>query len=248
LESGDRFLYHGYPYREIHPFSGFGIANMTGPSVIPDEESVTSTSLLRGVRGNDQQSWRQLVKHYTARVYRWARGSGLGHDDADDVVQNVFVAVAGNVDRFQRRRKIGSFRRWLKVITVRKAYDRGRIIENSPGVGTGGSDHQRKLSEHFDPLGEGSLDDSGSSPVQPLTLELRAVIAKAQSRMKGQNQEIFEMTVMEGIDAQEVADRLGVSIGHVYTVKSRMIRRIRDRLGRQTTGQTPGQPKGQNKE
>jgi RNA polymerase sigma-70 factor, ECF subfamily len=52
-------------------------------------------------------------------IARWlARVPGLG-DEADDLAQEVFVVVIREIPRFQRQRE-GSFRAWLRQVTVNK--------------------------------------------------------------------------------------------------------------------------------
>ncbi len=66
----------------------------TGSGADPDFSESISTTLLDRVKSHDQAAWRQLVQVCGRLVYWWCRQSGLQADDAADVVQEVFKAVA----------------------------------------------------------------------------------------------------------------------------------------------------------
>src|SRR5690606_12959139 len=54
----------------------------------------TAASLVAGVKALDPTAWRQLVTLYGPLIYGWARRAGLRGEDAADVTQDVFRAVA----------------------------------------------------------------------------------------------------------------------------------------------------------
>lgn len=71
--------------------------------------------LARSLRG-DQTACTELYNHFAAGVYRLAYSVLLHRQDAEDVVQEVFVYVFRNLDKYDPKR--GSFRTWLYTITV----------------------------------------------------------------------------------------------------------------------------------
>ncbi len=62
----------------------------------------------------DSAAWSEFVELYEPLVYRLARRKGLQDADSRDLVQEVFRAVAGAVDRWDPDR--GSFRGWISRI------------------------------------------------------------------------------------------------------------------------------------
>ena len=66
--------------------------------------NLTSLSLLERVKADDQQAWQRLVGLYTPLVGHWCARWQVTGADADDVVQDVFLAVAGGIEKFQRPR------------------------------------------------------------------------------------------------------------------------------------------------
>src|SRR5262249_25052937 len=113
--------------------------NMKDPGVNPigGVPGETSLTLLEKVRRQDQDAWHRLVALYTPLVYHWCKSAGLQKSDAEDVGQQVFLAVSGAVGRFHRDQPGDSFRGWLRTITRRKIRDHGR---RASGRAVGGGD------------------------------------------------------------------------------------------------------------
>ena len=65
-------------------------------------------------------------------------GAGACDDDAADVFQEVFQAVAAHLSAFRRNRAGDTFRGWLRTITRNKVHDHFRRFEREP-PGVGGS-------------------------------------------------------------------------------------------------------------
>lgn len=72
----------------------------------------------------DEQTKRKLfsdiVPRYSEKLYWTIRRIVLNHDDANDVLQNVFVKVWGNMGDFQNRAKLST---WIYRIAVNESLD-----------------------------------------------------------------------------------------------------------------------------
>ena len=68
------------------------------------EEQVLLTALKS--KDNQQQAFNTLVRQYKERLYWHIRNIVLDHSDADDVLQNTFIKVFRNIDRFNGESKI----------------------------------------------------------------------------------------------------------------------------------------------
>src|SRR5262249_5466791 len=65
----------------------------------------TSLTLLERLRGRDEAAWHNLLRLYAPLVDRWCGHCGVRGQDADDVRQEVFQAVALGLDNFRREEK-----------------------------------------------------------------------------------------------------------------------------------------------
>src|SRR5207302_1629515 len=94
--------------------------NLKGPSrPCPVNPTPTSVSLLDRLKvaRPDASDWQRLQGIYLPLIQRWlGRVPGLG-DEAGDLAQEVFLVVVRELPRFERRRE-GSFRAWLRKVTV----------------------------------------------------------------------------------------------------------------------------------
>src|ERR1700759_3409820 len=87
----------------------------------------TSASLLSRLRDlDDQRSWNSFFEKYQQRVMNVARGCGLNHSEAEEVVQEVFKRVARTICNYNTAMRPGSFRRWLFNLTKWRAADQLR--------------------------------------------------------------------------------------------------------------------------
>ena len=106
----------------------------------------TSTNLIQRAQASDIEAWERLSHLYGPLIYQWARTSGLQEQDASDVMQEVFHALARKLPSYQRRRDVGSFRGWLWTISRHKIVDHFRRIRESP-QGAGGTDAYDRLQQ-----------------------------------------------------------------------------------------------------
>jgi RNA polymerase sigma-70 factor (ECF subfamily) len=187
--------------------------------------SSTSRSLLDRARADDSEAWSQLVDLYAPLVGFWCRRSHLPEQDVSDVVQDVFQAVAGSLDRFRNEADRGTFRGWLRVITRNKITDHFRRRQNEPSAAGGTEAHARILQ-----VAEGDLDDEADPPSQELALFHRA-LELIREDFQPNTWQAFWSVVVDGKTPSDVAEELAMRPGTVRVAKSRVLNRLRQRLG-----------------
>ena len=193
----------------------------------PDSPSLTSTSLLQRIRLQDPDAWQRLVALYGPLVYGWCRRWGLQQCDAQDIVQEVFRAVAGGIDGFQRDGESATFRGWLWTITRNKAstffVQRGR----RPQV-VGGTDLQIRLAEIPEQYPDESLSEEAS-------VETTGLMQRTLDVVRGDFEErtwrAFLRTAVDGAGAAEVAAELKMTVRAVRQAKYRVLQRLREEFG-----------------
>lgn len=211
------------------------------------EPSVTSTTLLRQARANDQGAWEQLVDQYSRRMYRWCRRAGLQPADAGNVVQESLQAVARKLGDFRRDRPGDTFRGWLRRITDNKIRDHFRRQGRSLDAATGGTDGQQRLANltqeddynqaaHNQAANDqATWDTSLVAPHSPHTEELHNTINEIRNEVSERDWKFFWRVVVDGQSAAEVGREFGVTANTVRLVKMRLLRKLRGRLGTQQT-------------
>lgn len=76
--------------------------------------------LIVRLQQKDESAFRQLVEGWKDRIYNTALGLLQQEQDAEDITQEVFVAVWRTVDEFRGGSSVGT---WLYRITVSKSLD-----------------------------------------------------------------------------------------------------------------------------
>jgi len=149
------------------------------PPPLSDASEATSSSLLERIKTHDPEGWRRFSSLYGPLVYDWARQRKLQAEDASDITQEVFRAVANHIGTFRRDREGDSFRGWLWTITLNKIHDHYRAAAARPEA-VGGSDLRERLNQEPDPFS----DDSGTNPPNADHALVRAAIEVAQSEFE----------------------------------------------------------------
>ena len=191
----------------------------------------TSPSLIRRVQHLDQQAWRQLTKLYGPLVFHWCKRLGLTGADADDLFQEIFIAVARGIHRFEPKSSAagsprGNFRGWLWTIAKNKAIDFHRFRKDRE-IAAGGSTAQFRLQEYADPFGEESgnqLDRSENASLFHRGLEL------VRSEFEEGTWQAFWRAAVEQQPTALIAEDLQMSPASVRQAKSRVLRRLREIL------------------
>lgn len=187
--------------------------------------SSISSSLLLRLRNNEQDAWDRLAAIFGPLVYGWVRKAGLQASDAMDVVQEVFRAVASNLNQFDHDGPGSTFRGWLWTITRNKVRDHARRLQNEPAA-SGGTDAQVQLQE---------LPDEQPVPADNRNVELSRLSQRALEIVKAEFEattwQAFWRSVVEGDAATDIAQDLGVTKWAVYKARTRVLARLREELG-----------------
>jgi len=200
--------------------SNCGVGKMSG------DEGSTSRSLLAALKADDSHAWDRLVALYTPLVYHWCKGHALHDQDIPDVLQEVFQAVAGNIERFHKDRPRDTFRGWLRTITRSKVYDHYRRQQRQPRA-PGGSEANVRFAQVPDELPSGDA----SQEQHAHQLVLRGALEHVRKDFTERTWQAFWRVVVDGQAAADVADELSMRPGAVRVAKCRVLRRLRQALG-----------------
>jgi RNA polymerase sigma-70 factor (ECF subfamily) len=183
----------------------------------------TSLSLLARLRRSpESETWSRLVVLYAPLIRAWLRKYDVQDSDADDLLQEVLLAVSKDVSKFDHGGHPGAFRGWLKAILVNRLREFWRGRDRRPQV-RGGSDIDARLVQ---------LDDPSSEMSQIWDREhdefvLRQLLTLAEPRFAPNTWKAFCRVALEGAKADVVAAEMGISLNAVCLAKSRVIRRLR---------------------
>jgi RNA polymerase sigma-70 factor (ECF subfamily) len=185
----------------------------------------TPLSLLERVRANDPQAWCRLLDLYQPLVRFWCVRAGLGAEDVEDLTQEIFAATARGLAGFRRDRPGDTFRGWLRGITRNQLLLFRRHTHGKPQA-EGGSQALANLQQVEDPL---------LPPGDEEAVEIDRVYQRALDQVRGEFAEghwqVFWLTVIEGRTPASLAAELGLTVGNIRQIKSRILRRIKLEVG-----------------
>lgn len=161
-------------------------------------------------------------------VYRWCRAAHVPMFDAADVVQEVFSSVARGIGDFEQRKSQGSFRSWLATITRNRVADYFRQAAKRQAA-VGGTDAMLALQQFAE-----SVDSTISEQSADAALA-QQILQQVRLEFEPTTWNAFWLVTMENNVASDVAETLGISRASVYQAKSRVLRRLRQRLGESTS-------------
>lgn len=183
----------------------------------------TSLSLLNHLQESPQsESWDQLVVLYGPLIKSWLRNYEVQQSDTDDLIQEVLLTVANEINGFDHNGRRGAFRAWLKGILVNRLRQFWRARDRQP-QGKADSDVWQRLNE---------LEDPQSELSQRWNLEhdqsvLRQIMTLAEPNFEPTTWKAFCRIALDGASADEVARELQLSRNAVIVAKCRVLGSLR---------------------
>jgi RNA polymerase sigma-70 factor, ECF subfamily len=162
--------------------------------------------------------YKALVRRHQNRVYSAAFRILGNVEEAEEVVQDTFVRVHQNLDRFRHQ---SSFSSWLFRICHNLCMDLMRLKQRRSGVLTILPFETRSQEEPELPLSRlNQMADEMPGPAQLLEeIEQGQMIAESLQKLPQNQRVVLVLHDIEGFSYQEIADIVGERIG---TVRSRL--------------------------
>jgi len=190
---------------------------------VVNEFPETRDSLLVQVRNPaDRDAWELFAQIYRPVIIRTAVARGLQHADAQDLSQQVLLAVANAIGRWEKRDESTRFRHWLSRVTKNAILN--ALTRRAKDQAIGGASVEELLQEVVE------QDQSMATLIdQEYRRELYLRAARVvRVEFRPESWQAFEMTVGQGIAIEEAAVAIGKSVGAVYTARSRIMFRLRE--------------------
>jgi RNA polymerase sigma-70 factor (ECF subfamily) len=145
---------------------------------------------------SQRQAFERLVREYSEQLYWQVRRTVLSHEDANDILQNVFLKAWSHLDDFHHDAKIST---WLYRIAVNESLDFLRRKKNQIVV---------------------SADDSGQSVSQTLMADryfdgdqTEALLQEAISRLPEVQRLVFNLRYFDEMKYSDISALLQTSEG-----------------------------------
>jgi RNA polymerase sigma factor (sigma-70 family) len=172
-------------------------------------------TILQRIAAGDRDAVQQCIDAYGGLVGAMARRAGLAAGEAEDAVQDVFVALWRSAQRFDPG--VAAERTFVAMIARRRLIDVRRRLGRRAEGGAAEPDE--------------ALASDARSAVEELALRDEGRRARAAlSELRPEQRRVIELSVVEGLSHQEIADSTGMPLGTVKTHARRGLQRVRDLL------------------
>lgn len=183
----------------------------------------TRHSLIQRLQdGGDDAAWEEFASIYRPIIVQIARRRHLQFDDAEDLAQQVLLLVLRNIGKWKADPTRARFRTWLQAV-VRNA-TMNALTRRPRDQAYGGTTCFQQLHQRPDKA------DSLWFDLEWQRETLRWVSQQVRGEFESATWAAFWGTAVEQLSAQEVAERLGKSVGAVYIARSRVMQRIKQKI------------------
>lgn len=193
-------------------------AQALGMSTREDADEIApktgEAALIDALRRGDEAAYGQLYRDHSADVFRLARRFVYSEAEAEEVVQEVFIAAFKYIGRFRGESRLKT---WLYRITVNRALKRHRWWTRRRESGPGPIEFMRAS----EPSPEHRVGDRQALEHVQQLLE----------QLDKKKQTVLVLHELEGLNTQEIADILGCPRSTVLTrlarARGELIRKAR---------------------
>jgi len=164
-----------------------------------------------------EKAFRELIKLYKERLYWHIRKIVISHDDADDVLQNTFIKIFKNIDKFNEQSKLYS---WMYRIATNEAitFINKRAKNRSVDI----SDYQQELASTL-------TSDSFFTGN-----EIQLILQKAVATLPQKQQLVFNMKYFDELKYHEISEILETSVGALKASYYHAVKKIEHYIKMQT--------------
>ncbi|GET46890.1 RNA polymerase sigma factor [Capnocytophaga felis] len=154
-----------------------------------------------------------LVDTYQKKLYWHIRRMVISHDDADDVLQETFIKIFRNIDKFRGDSSLFS---WVYRIATNQALDFLKKKANERNCSIEDLQYARSLNLEADVYFEGD--------------EIQIKFQKAIATLPEKQQLVFNMKYFEELKYEQISEILDTSVGALKASYHHAVQKIKNYL------------------
>lgn len=179
----------------------------------------TRKTILERVINGDDVAWEEFEQNYKHLILLRGRDRSLYESELNDLMQEVFLSLFKykSIEKYQK--SAGRFRDYMRTIIDRAAFkmirkrqsdqDKIQAVQGDlQGVQYAHDDMEKKWEEQW------------------RSIVVDEALTKVRAEVNEATYEAFIMLMVDGVDADLVADTLGISKESVYVAKHRVLKRL----------------------
>ena len=177
---------------------------------------MTDRELLEKLRNPETRNFgfNLLIQEYQQKVYRLVRKMVIDHDDADDIVQEVFIKAWKSVDKFRGEAKLFT---WIHKIAANECI----------------TFLKKKKRRFYLPLKDVEVELSALLDSSPLIdgEEIQLKLQKAILKLPAKQKLVFQLKYFEEMKYDQIAEITNNSIGALKASYHHAVKKIEKLLG-----------------
>lgn len=179
-------------------------------------DKINEEQLLEQLRNpaTQRQGFAKLVSEYSERLYWQIRKMVLSHDDANDILQDVFIKAWTNLDNFRGDAKLTT---WLYRIAINESITFLNKKRSQNNVSVDDDDSFLLNTLESDDYFDGD--------------EAQRLLQKAILTLPEKQRLVFQMKYFEEMKYEDMSDILGTSVGALKASYHHAVKKIENFLG-----------------
>lgn len=175
------------------------------------------TLLHRALDVGDEEAWSHLVEHYRRFIYYILHGLNVSQSDIEDICQQVLISLMRDLPKYDATR--ARFRTWLSAVIRNTAIShfrkQGRHQKRVDGLRSELLIENQCQANEVDAYIEREW----------ATYIATQAMARVRDVFQGQAIVVFELG-LDGLAAAEIAEKTGLTVSTVYTLRKRVKKRL----------------------
>ncbi len=185
--------------------------------MIPNNEKI-----LESYRNEDGSFLKNVIDSYTNILYNFIRRFGFNNEEAEDILQDVFIKVWKHVDNFDEEKS--SFKTWIFTITKNSIYDALRKKKNNKIIfSLDNKDFEGNTED---------VEDLQSDIFKILDTEKnKNILLKSIDELNEEEKTVILLHFEEGMTFKEISELFNVSLNTVKSKYRRSLIKLKGVLG-----------------
>jgi RNA polymerase sigma-70 factor (family 1) len=194
------------PKRSVSFFYNSLQYEQTAGTSLPEHYTYNDEELLPAIAAGEQKAFEELFNDYYPRILYFAQRFNIALEEAEDIVTEAFTKFWLSRTNFDNLNKIKSY---LYTTTRNAALN---SLRRNKRYAT------RELSD---------TAEEQTADIEIIRADLIGTIFKEIERLPDKAREVILLTYRDGLNAQEIAERLNISVSNVTSQRSRAISLLR---------------------
>lgn len=179
------------------------------------EAQLTDEQILELIQLNKDGGFRSLMYQFQEPIYWHIRRMVTSHEDANDVVQNTFIKVYKNIEKFKKDSKLYT---WIYRIATNESLTFLKKRKNKRTEAIDGEEYSLENVLSSDPYFDGNAAE--------------IVLQKAILLLPDKQKAVFNLRYFDEMSYKDMSASLGTSIGALKASYHHAVKKIEDYINR----------------